>query len=133
MRICEDSMLRFSLAVMLVSAASLPPLAVPAAWAQTPSSRPSPADAGAAVPPLVFQSPFARYQAFVEQQVGSWKETNDAVGRIGGWRVYAREAREPESGSAAQPATAKPVPGGPTRPAPGSHGDHRMQHGGKHE
>lgn len=37
-------------------------------------------------------SVLARYQGFVEEPVGSWVEANATVGRLGGWRFYAREA-----------------------------------------
>lgn len=46
---------------------------------------------------LQFNSTFAGYQAYTEQAVGSWREANDNVGRIGGWRAYAREAAQPDS------------------------------------
>lgn len=96
-----------------------------ASWAQTASGkRADPLDASAAVPPLVFQSTLAAYQRHAEQPVGSWREANDTVNRIGGWRAYAREARQPEA-----PAT-NSVPPKPASPAPASapagHGGHKM-------
>lgn len=33
------------------------------------------------------------YQPFAEGKVLPWRQANDAVGRIGGWRAYAREAQ----------------------------------------
>jgi hypothetical protein len=37
------------------------------------------------------------YQPFSDEKVVPWKEANDNVGRIGGWREYAREARAPQA------------------------------------
>jgi hypothetical protein len=51
-----------------------------------------PGDPKAAVPPVRYDSPFARYRPNAEVEVGVWRDTNDHVGRIGGWRVYGREA-----------------------------------------
>jgi len=57
--------------------------------------------------PLTYRSPFSAYQADKIEEPRSWREVNDRVGSIGGWRVYAREAQEPLS---TQPATDKPTP-----------------------
>lgn len=61
-----------------------------------------------------YQSAFEGYQAYSDDKVLSWKESNDTVGKIGGWRVYAREAQ------GAQPAPAKAPAGAsvPTGAAP---------------
>lgn len=50
----------------------------------------------AAATSLQFNSTFTGYRAYTEQAVGSWREANDEVGRIGGWRAYAREAAPAE-------------------------------------
>lgn len=60
-----------------------------------------------------YKSPFADYRALGEDKRIPWKAANDEVAKIGGWRVYAREAAE--SGSAAAPLLA-PVPA--TAPPP---------------
>lgn len=68
----------------------------------------------AAAEPLQFRSAFDGYQSFTDEKVRPWKESNDTVGRIGGWRAYAREAQ-------GQP---QPVERA-TRPrAPASHSGH---------
>ena len=41
---------------------------------------------------LQYNSVFNRYHGYDEIQPGSWREANDTVGRIGGWRFYAQEA-----------------------------------------
>jgi hypothetical protein len=96
-------MLRTSLR-RLVPAAGL--AAALAAQAQTapPPAGPDPLDPQAKVPALLFESSFARYRRLAEGAPIAWREANDTVTRIGGWRVYLREAQQP----AAPPA--KPTP-----------------------
>jgi hypothetical protein len=53
-----------------------------------------PADAAAAVPPSLYQSPFANYRALREDINTPWREANDTVAKVGGWRAYAREAAD---------------------------------------
>ena len=64
---------------------------------------------GEAAPALDYESPFARYQKFDDQTVAPWRETNDTVRTIGGWRTYAKEAAQP--GPAATKAAANPTSG----------------------
>ena len=66
--------------------------------------RPDPSDPRAAVPPVAYTSPFSGYARVVDGKPVTWREANDTVARIGGWRVYAREAQAPE---ATAPAPAK--------------------------
>lgn len=64
--------------------------------AQTPSrTKPDPLDPAASVPAAQAPASLARYRRFTEQPVGSWREANETVNRIGGWRAYAREASQP--------------------------------------
>lgn len=64
--------------------------------AQT-APRPDPLDPRAAVPPVVHRSVLSGTRPPpAEVPVGSWKDANDTVARIGGWRAYAREAARPE-------------------------------------
>ncbi|MBK7686881.1 MAG: hypothetical protein IPJ25_13455 [Rhodocyclaceae bacterium] len=44
-----------------------------------------------------YRSVFAQYQGYSEQPLTAWSDTNDVVQKIGGWRVYAREARLPDA------------------------------------
>ena len=72
------------------------------AAAQTPIAAPAPADpldAQATVPAPVYRSslrgprpPAAPPDA---RPTIPWREANDTVARIGGWRAYAREAQPP--------------------------------------
>lgn len=50
-----------------------------------------------AQPMVSYTSPISDYQPFVDEKVTSWKAANDNVGQIGGWRVYAKEAQQPEN------------------------------------
>lgn len=59
-------------------------------------------DAAASAPSqLQYHSVFTRYQSFREQPLSSWQETNDTVGKIGGWRFYARDAQQTDTGASA--------------------------------
>lgn len=59
-----------------------------AAYAQTAaSSKPQPTSA-----PLAFQSALQDYQPYTDEKIANWKAANDTTARIGGWRVYAKEA-----------------------------------------
>jgi hypothetical protein len=66
------------------------------ATAQQPpqAARADPLDASAAVPLLRYESSFARYRGLADGdgKTISWREANEQVARIGGWRVYRREA-----------------------------------------
>jgi hypothetical protein len=73
----------------------------------TGSVRPDPLDACARVPALGYRSSFAGFVGLRSDVPLSWREANDAVARIGGWRTYAREAQQPE-----------PAPAGAAAPAP---------------
>lgn len=53
---------------------------------------------------LRYTSPLNAYQTYTDQPVQSWQDANDTVGRIGGWRTYAREARTAEPAKDAAPA-----------------------------
>lgn len=75
----------------------------PGAQAQSPAQA-SPAPASS---PVEFRSSFEGYQPYTEEKIINWKEANDRVGRIGGWRAYAKEAQQPSGGSA--PPEAKPA------------------------
>lgn len=104
-------------------AALLLPLAAPA---QSPP-RPDPLDAKAATAPLVYRSPLAGYNKLADEAPPvTWRNANDAVLRIGGWRAYAREAaaaasapRAVETPAPAPATTPEPRATRPATPAPG--------------
>jgi hypothetical protein len=74
---------------------------------------PDPLDPSAAVPALTHASPLARYKRAGDVTLVPWKEANDTVARIGGWRAYARDADPPEPAPppASAPAASRPMPG----------------------
>jgi len=45
--------------------------------------------------PLVYRSAFDGYQPDRELEAANWKQANDTVHAIGGWRSYARESAPP--------------------------------------
>ena len=80
-----------------------------------------PGNAKAPVPPVRYQSPFRDYRLFGEDKLIPWKAANDEVRTIGGWRTYAREAREvtPAAPAAVAPAPAtSPASSSPTPAKP---------------
>lgn len=116
------------------STAILTLLLIGSAHAQpaTPGGRPDPLNPQAAVPPVLHRPALAGYRPAGELKLGSWREANDTVTRIGGWRVYAREAAgldpapaspasAPVSAPASAPATAAPASVARPASAPGHH------------
>jgi hypothetical protein len=89
------------------------------------SARSGPADPKAQVPAALYASPLRGYQGFAETQVAPWRETNELVRQRGGWRAYAREAREPDAPKPAAPGAAEPKPA--AKPASGGHAGHEMK------
>ena len=93
--------------------------------ASTAAVRSDPLDANASVPPLRYESSFAQYRRLSDEKLISWREANDTVARIGGWRVYAREAQQTEPMREPMPAAqAMPPASSPQRMAP-AHGGHK--------
>jgi hypothetical protein len=68
---------------------------------------------------LDFKSVFERYRPFREEKVGSWREANDTVTRVGGWREYLKEAQRPDPTGATMPdPTSIPAPVSGSKPDP---------------
>jgi len=65
-----------------------------------------PDNAMADIPVVVYRSALTGYRSFRDEKVSSWQESNANVARIGGWRTYTREAREPEPAQRDAPAAA---------------------------
>lgn len=118
------SLIRFrrcrSLAAMalLVAASTAQAQSAPApAPASASAPRADPLDAQARVPAVAHRSALATYRRLGEDKPVPWKEANDTVTRIGGWRTYTREAQQPDP-----PASA---------PAQGGHHQHHHAGGAK--
>ena len=85
-------------------------LCATAAMAVSAQSSPAaPAAPAAPAVELTYRSAFDGYQRFTDEKVGSWRDANDTVGRIGGWREYAKEGREPAAPRAAGATPAAPA------------------------
>ncbi|MFM9990791.1 MAG: hypothetical protein ACKVOY_05095 [Burkholderiaceae bacterium] len=57
---------------------------------------------------LIYQSSFQNYQRYSASDIQAWKQANDAVKDIGGWREYAKEiAQDPDT----KPSSANPSHG----------------------
>jgi hypothetical protein len=57
--------------------------------------RPDPADHKAQVPPQQHRSALQSYRRLGDNPPRDWREANENVTRIGGWRTYLREAQAP--------------------------------------
>ena len=82
-----------------------------------PTARPSAQDAP---PASVYRSAWSGYRPFADEKVISWKDANDEVRRIGGWRAYLRESQGQPSGAGA--ASTAPAAKDSVKPAPSDAG-----------
>lgn len=71
-------------------------LSVSFAHAQpTPGAAPAaPNNSASQAASFKYISIFTQYHPFKEQPLLPWREANDIVGEIGGWRFYAKEAQQ---------------------------------------
>lgn len=81
---------------------------------------PDPLDARSATPTLRHRSVFDGYRRQGDDAPIGWRQANDTVGRIGGWRSYAREAAASAPGTAPSPPASASAPA-PGRPAASGH------------
>lgn len=80
--------------------------------------------------PLRFESTLSRYKPMTDQKLGSWREANDTVTRIGGWRTYLKEAQAPDV-KATTPGVAPDAPNAPATPATPAAANPHAGHGVK--
>ncbi len=78
---------------------------------------------------LKFDSVLSRYKPMTDQKLGSWREANDTVTRIGGWRTYLKESQTPDV-AAPTPANAPAAPA-PVAPVAPSKANPHAVHGAK--
>ena len=92
------------------------------------AARTDPLDAQASVPASGYRSALAQYRRLGDDPPIAWREANDTVTRIGGWRTYAREAQQPDAAPAARPVESAPAakPNDPAKTLPAGHGGHKM-------
>lgn len=76
-----------------------------------------------------YESSFAQFRRIGDDKPVAWREANDAVARIGGWRVYAREAQQPDPAAAEKPAAPSQAPASTPAlaapPMPAGHSGHK--------
>lgn len=105
------------------------------AWDCARAARPDPSDAEAGVPEFSHRTPFEGYRPHRVERIDQWRAVNDEVGRIGGWRAYAREAaaadptgdrgaRGATADAAARPAASQGAAPAGTPAAPPAHPKH---------
>lgn len=89
----------------------------------------NPADPKATVPQVNYVSPFQNYKSFGETKITPWKPANDLTEKIGGWRAYLKESRQPD---VAEPAAVMEKPAAspesapmPKAPQPDPHSGHK--------
>ena len=74
--------------------------------------------------PQTDRSAFDTYQPFTEEKLLPWKDANDTVGRVGGWKAYAREAQGESAVTPATPTTPATPPATPAAADPhAGHGE----------
>ena len=105
-------------------AAALAAQAQPTAQREPRAAKPDPQDARASVPTLVYTSSLSQYRRLSDEKLISWREANDTVTGIGGWRAYAREAQQPEAAAPAKPVQV-PAAAETAKPMPQGHGGHK--------
>lgn len=120
----------------VIPASITPAPIAPAPIAPAPITPADPLDATAQVPLLLHRSALASFRHLGASDPLPWREANDRVGRIGGWRAYAREANAPEAAASAPPApkpaidaTAAPLPKPVPRAQHDGHAGHPPQGG----
>lgn len=101
---CEATMSLSNRCCAFAAAAAVAGAATAGGAAQ-PAPPPDPALAAAPVAPLIYAPVFAGYRPLGEDKTTSWREANDQAAHFGGWRAYAREARQPEPPASAAAGT----------------------------
>lgn len=97
-----SNVLRAAAASVLVSVVA-PSVVAQASSPVASSATPVPPNAATR---QAYRSAFEGYKGHADQPVGPWQKANDAVGRIGGWQAYAREAAAPAASAATGAASA---------------------------
>ena len=97
-------------AIATLNVSAQTPAAAPKAPASAASAAGTSTEARPQTPPGSYRSAFEGYQPFTEESVRPWRESNDTVGTVGGWRAYAKEAAGSTDKDAQAP---KPAASGP--------------------
>ena len=92
--------------VVIAALLLIPLWTVKASAQQASAQSPAPSASATQAAPAAYRSALEGYRPYTDEKTVNWKEANDKAGRIGGWREYAKEARQPQAPEAA----AKPDP-----------------------
>jgi hypothetical protein len=69
------------------------------AWlALSPSAKAAEEKPAAATTPSSAPAPFDQYRPWRDSPVADWRQANERVGEVGGWRTYLRESQPSASG-----------------------------------
>jgi len=110
--------------IALLAAASLVQAQAQAQGTPARTERADPLDAQVRVPAATHSSVLSSYRRLGDDKRIDWKEANEAVTRIGGWRAYAREAQQHEPAPTAPASRTAPAPA-PASGAMPAHGGHK--------
>ena len=91
-------------AVAGAQSAATAPLSPPSA-SQTPASQPG-----------AYRSAFEAYKPYTDETTGDWKALNATTAKVGGWRVYAKEARQPQAADMTADPGKTNAPAAPAKP-----------------
>lgn len=119
------SRITFALAIAYGATASM--VAIPVAHGQVPLRPDTAAAKKMDTPAVPYASAFNGYRKFEDQPVASWREANDLVHQLGGWKAFAG-GKVPDAPAAAaaagEPFKTSPPPG---PPAGGGHAGHKTK------
>ncbi len=113
---------RISLALAIASMA-----VIPVAQGQARPSPDSLVGKPIDAPAVAYESAFKGYRKFEDQPVASWREANDLVHQLGGWKAFAggKVPDAPVAPAAAGEPSKTSQPPGP--PAAGGHAGHKTK------
>jgi len=94
-----------------------------------PEARPLVSDTAT---PRVYRSAWSGYSPFADEKVIPWKDANDEVRRIGGWRTYLRESQAAQPSGSPGAAGRAPEAKHSAQPAPSDAGT-AQSHGAHHK
>lgn len=109
---------------LLIASSATAALAMSIGASAQTVSRPDPANPKLEVPPVRYESAFAGYRPFRDGPVASWRESNELVEKLGGWKAFASD-KVPDipgsPGSGKEPASIAPS----KAPGPAGHAGHK--------
>ena len=63
-----------------------------------------------------YRSAFEAYKLYTDETTGDWKALNATTAKVGGWRVYAKEARQPQAADMTADPGKTNAPAAPAKP-----------------